>query len=491
MSRMKSPEGEGRSWPPPRVANVPESVESLGAEASDKAAEAGLHLDEWQSWTLEQALGFRRDGRWSAFEVGLVVPRQDGKGGILEARMLAGLFLLDEQLITYTAHEFKTAQEHFLRIQSLIETSPSLMAKVKKIRTSHINMGVELKSGQRLRFLARSGGSGRGFSGDVVIFDEAMILRQAALGALLPTMSARTNVTAGGPQLWYAGTAGSGESDDSEVLSGVRGRGIEGADRLCYMEWSAGDGDDHDGKHVDLDDRREWYRANPAMWGNKPRITEEFVENERAALSDDEFARERLCIWGTAHRQPVIDPDTWKSLEDRDSKIDGDVAFAIDVPPEGGSASIAVAGFREDGKPHVEVAESDSGTKWAVEWLEERNQKWEPVAVVLDPSSRAGALIPALTKAGVDLTLVSGREMAQACGAFYDEVDEGDLRHLGQPVLNVAVDGARKRRVGDAWAWHRRDTSVDISPLVAATLARHGIVSASPRKETDYRTAGF
>lgn len=469
------PEGGGRSWPQPRVANVPESVESLGDEAVDLSADAGLHLDEWQSWTLEQALGFRRDGRWSSFEVGLVVPRQDGKGSVLEARMLAGLFLLHEQLITYTAHEFKTAQEHFLRISSLIETTPQLMAKVAKVRTSHINMGVELKSGARLRFLARSGGSGRGFSGDVVIFDEAMILRQEAMGALLPTMSARTNVTAGGPQLWYAGTAGSSTSDEAEVLSSVRDRGIEGSDRLCYLEWSAGDPDDHDGKDVDLDDRDEWYRANPAMWGDRPRITEEFVENERAALSDAEFARERLCLWGTAHRQPVIDPDVWKQLADVDSNIDGDLAFAVDVPPEGGSASIAVAGFREDGLVHVEVAESQSGTKWTVDWLAERVAKWRPNAVVLDPSSRAGALIPALTKAGVELTTVSGREMAQACGAFYDEVSEGDLRHLGQPTLNLAVDGARKRTVGDAWAWHRRDTSVDISPLVAATLARHGL----------------
>ena len=36
----------------------------------------------------------RADGNWSAFEVGVNVPRQNGKGGIIEARELAGLFLL-------------------------------------------------------------------------------------------------------------------------------------------------------------------------------------------------------------------------------------------------------------------------------------------------------------------------------------------------------------------------------------------------------------
>jgi hypothetical protein len=41
---------------------------------------------------LERALGVREDGKWAAFEVGLDVSRQNGKGGILEARELAGLF---------------------------------------------------------------------------------------------------------------------------------------------------------------------------------------------------------------------------------------------------------------------------------------------------------------------------------------------------------------------------------------------------------------
>jgi hypothetical protein len=33
---------------------------------------------------------------------------------------------------------------------------------------------------------------------------------------------------------------------------------------------------------------------------------------------------------------------------------------------------------------------------------------------------------------------------------------------------------ARKRRLGDAWAWNRKDTDSDITPLVAVTLALFG-----------------
>jgi hypothetical protein len=75
----------------PRVCSVPPYVSSAGREAVELAALAGLELDEWQAFVLEHALGERADGRWAAFEVGVLVPRQNGKGGILEARELAGL----------------------------------------------------------------------------------------------------------------------------------------------------------------------------------------------------------------------------------------------------------------------------------------------------------------------------------------------------------------------------------------------------------------
>jgi hypothetical protein len=37
--------------------------------------------------------------------------------------------------------------------------------------------------------------------------------------------------------------------------------------------------------------------------------------------------------------------------------------------------------------------------------------------------------------------------------------------------LDSAVAGAVRRNVGDAWAWGRRTSDIDISPLVAVTLA--------------------
>jgi phage terminase large subunit-like protein len=183
----------------PRVRSVPEYMSSFGPEACELASAAGLDLDPWQADAVNDVLAEAPDGRWLTFESGLLVPRQNGKGAILEAVELADLFLFGAKLILHTAHEFKTAQEAFRRILFLVENTDSLRKKVSRVRTSHGEEGIELLSGQRLRFLARSGGSGRGFSADRVIYDEAYELPEETVAASLPTMSARPN-----PHVIYA-----------------------------------------------------------------------------------------------------------------------------------------------------------------------------------------------------------------------------------------------------------------------------------------------
>lgn len=44
------------------------------------------------------------------------------------------------------------------------------------------------------------------------------------------------------------------------------------------------------------------------------------------------------------------------------------------------------------------------------------------------------------------------------------------------PPLNrrAALDGAVKRPLGEAWVWSRKSSAVDISPLVACTIAHWG-----------------
>ncbi len=207
----------------PRFSHVPEGVtDAAGREAIELGESVGIVLDEWQQQVLLGAQVERADHRWAATEVGVVVPRQNGKNGILQVRETAGLVLYGERLQTHTAHRFDTALEHYRLMRDLFTNWDDLRRLVKKIPEGNGAESIELLSGQRLNFKARAKQGGRGFSGDLVVFDEAFWLQE--LGSMVPSLSARPN-----PQVWYTSSAPM-PRDESDVLRHLmrRGRALAG-----------------------------------------------------------------------------------------------------------------------------------------------------------------------------------------------------------------------------------------------------------------------
>jgi hypothetical protein len=191
-----------------------------------------------------------------------------------------------------------------------------------------------------------------------------------------------------------------------------------------------------------------------------------------------------LGIWFDPSVNQVIPPATWAALADAGSQVEDPVVFAVDANPERSGAAIAVAGRRADELGHVEVVDARDGTGWLLDRIVALHERHKPKAWVLDPASQAGSLLPALRDRGIEPEEVTGREFAQACGAFYDDVTEKSaFRHLDQGSLNDALAGAKKGPRGDAWIWHRRNSGIDISPLVAATLAWHGFAKFGTQEE--------
>lgn len=444
----------------------------------DLAGMAGLCLDEWQRDTLTGACSVRADGRWAASEVVDVLPRQNGKNAILEARQLAGLFLWHEPLQLHSAHEFKTTLEHFIRIRDLIENTPDLHREVHPrhgIRTGSADMSIELRTGERLRFVARSKSSGRGFTGDTVYLDEAFALKAAQMGALLPTMRAVPN-----GQLWYSSSA---PRADSFYLHSLLSRAGDPAERRLFLAaWE-------NPEDTDPADRVAWWRVNPAMG---IRISEEAMEAELRALGKTEeglaeFARECLGVRElpiTHSSRLEISAVMWASIADRGyppPQIVERVVFAVDVAPEAVSSTIAVAGVRDDGRGQVEVIAPgpSAGTRWVADRLAEVCETHEPAAVAVDAAGPVQQILPELAevclKADVKLVKLPARGYAAACGEFVQAVKDQRVAHIGQQWLDDAVAGGRRRPYGDAWMWDRR-VGVDVTPLVAVTVARRASV---------------
>jgi hypothetical protein len=454
---------------------VPPHISTAGRDAAELAAMAGLQLDAEQVLALETVLAEREGGRWAALEAAIIEARQNGKTVDLQAIVLYLLFVIDVRLAIWTAHLFPTAQEAFRDLDGIIAGTPEFSRRVKRVSRANGEEGFEFHGDRRLNFRARSKTGGRGLTGDVVILDEAFALTPSEMGSLLPTLSARPN-----PLVVYASSAGLVSSD---LLRTIRDRGRRGDDpSLAYIEWCAKEGDCADDQCTHrpgtdgciLDDEDRWAEANHTLGR---RISIDNIRAERRALPPEEFARERLGWWDEpALGGGGIPPEVWAACANRDATIAEPCALAFDVAPGHLSASVVTCG----GALHV--TEHRYGTAWIPDRLAELAEAHQLVGIGFDPASPAGALIPDLEKAGFvirspktpkgQLVPVEGREAVQACESFLAATIGRQLVHRDETALNLAVAGAVRRQSGDSWKWSRRDSSVDISPLVAATQAK-------------------
>ncbi|WP_369070029.1 hypothetical protein [Kineococcus terrestris] len=457
----------------PRVALVPEAADrSHGEDAADLGVECQLPPDPWQRFVLECWLGVDEAGMWTSAQCGLAVPRQNGKNGALELRELYGTVVLGERFL-HTAHEVKTARKAFQRLLSFFDNPrqfPELAELVKEIRRTNGQEAIVLHNGGSVEFVARSKNSGRGFSVDVLVLDEAQDLSEDALAALQPTLAASPN-----PQIIIMGTP-PGPNSVGEVFTRVRTAGVQGsAQRLCWLEWSIEQDVDGDGHLVEpnVHDRRLWAATNPALGR---RLRPQTISDELGLMDPMTFARERLGMWPRHIASSLIAPEVWDALTETEAAMLDPVVLAVDVSPgDRPRASIGVAGRLRSGRPSVEVVENGAGTDWVVDRLVELVERHDPAAIVIDAGSPAAALIPSIERKGIDVARISGRDMAAACGLFYADATQDGLAHRGDPLLAEALKAARRRPLGDAWAWNRKSSGDDITPLVSVTLARYGL----------------
>lgn len=443
---------------------VPAGDETTGQDCVDLAAAYGVPLDAWQ---IDIIRGLLRevDGRWSASQAGLVVSRQNGKGQILVALELFGLFELGEQIL-HTAHSVRTSSDAFRRLWGVIQAHPDLAGRVRRHSQMIGAEYVELDSGARISFSTRSASVGRGLSLDRLIVDEAEDLPAAEVGALAPTVFSRPRA-----QSLYFGTA-PGATHDSKAFAAMRSTAHDGLNpRLAWWEWCAEWG-------PDVDDQAVWVRVNPAV--AEGRVPLQAIVDDRAILPVDQFQAERLSMWPpNAERHiPIIDPSAWDAL--RSSGVGSDTApsaFGVDMSH---SLQISVhACWMLDDRAHVEEVWAGRSVAAAVEWLAAAADR--RTEVVIDDLSPAAQLIPELKARRIkQLRRSTTRDMAKGCLLFETRMTAATMSHGGQTPLTDAVLGARKRAIGDAggWGWDRRDSTVSIHQVVAGTLALLGATEA-------------
>ncbi|MDH6279352.1 terminase [Prescottella agglutinans] len=457
----------------------PEGITSTGWSAVRKTcSQMGITFDEWQDGAGRLILAKNEKGLYAADTTVISIPRQVGKTYLIGSISFALCINQKNMTVVWTAHRFKTAKEAFSTMKGLAGL-PKVKAHVSRIVNANGDQEIQFVNGSRIVFGARERGFGRGFAGvDIVVFDEAQILGENAMDDLIPATNASPN-----PLILMVGTPPK-PTDPGEVFTMLRQEAISGeSEDTIYIELSADRGDDPE-------DREQWRKANPSY---PSRTNERAMLRMKKSLSEDSFRREALGIWDEVTRhQAVVSRSVWQELADVGPDFDVlPDAIAVDMSHDR-HISIAAC-WREDDSSHIEEVWAGVDPKVAEAWIVQAVKRKRRMPVVIDSASPASSLIVALRNKRVLVNQTNATDMAKACGTFLDAIEADTLTHGGQEAIDDALEGARKRPIGTAggWGWNRKDETVNIAPLVAATLALFGASTVrKPRGEGRTSSSG-
>lgn len=428
------------------------------------AERLGQPLMPWQRLVADVGGEIDSDTGLPAYrEVVITVPRQSGKTTlILGWEIQRALGWDGPQRIAYSAQTGADARKKLIEDQAPVLEPRKKKLGIRRILRANGNEAVEFVNGSRITLLASAAESGHGKTLDLGIKDEFFAdYDDRRDQALRPAM-----ITRAAAQVVTASTMG---TDESVPLNQLVDRGRQAVDSgqrsgVAYFEWSAAD-------DADPDDPATWWSCMPALGFT---VLESTVRGERGGMKDSEFRRAYLNQQTQADER-VIPLATWVAVCSEAVQPSGPLVFALDMNPERSAAAVVAAGGGV-----LELVDYRSGAGWVAGRVKELDEKWHPLWVV-DSTGPAASLIPDLEREGLTVRAVSSREVVDACGGFYDAVAGRAVTVRANQILDDAVAGAMKRTVGDAWAWARRSATVDISPLVAATLAHWGARSGEAR----------
>ena len=445
------------------------AYDTLGGDAAAFAeAVWGEPWYEWQRYVADVGLEVDERGRMRYPVVVCVVPRRAGK-----SRLSFGVSLyraIDPGSFTwYTAQDGKNAAAKFrLELMPTLRSSP--LAERFGIRSAAGNEHVQIDGGGVFKLFAPTAEQVHGFDGDCVVIDEAWSFDMSK-GQALEAAARPAGITRGGSfQLWIVSAGG---DESSTWLDHWQSLGRAGTPGVAYFEWSADAGADD----YDPYDPATIEAAHPAV--AEGRIPVEAILEQAATMERDVFERSYLGVWARPSERVLqrIDPIKWAACANPDATADAApvYAFGVDVAQDRESAAIVAAG-RDGTRVVVETIDTAPGVDWVVPAVRRLHARRPGVPIYLDALSCA-SVVAELKRSRTPVTVTSASDMAAACAVLVDLVNGGNLEHRDHPGLDAAVAAASTRKVRDGFAWSRRDSALDISPLVAATVAVYGAMT--------------
>ena len=451
---------------PPRLATPPSGAPTYGpAVDAVGAALFGRPMQAWQS--AVNAVAGEHDPDTGEMVHGVVVlhvPRRAGKSAICLAQLARRVLGQARSQSWYTAQTGGDAGRTFRREWLPILRASGLARHLK----------VSLRAGGESFELAARASSAtcfapvesalHGTNVDLAVIDEAWA-HDADAGRGIELAVFPAQLTRPGAQTWIVSAGG---TLASTWFDGWLERGEAALDAgrpgIALFDWGA----DNTAADYDPTSPATWWKAHPAL-GDTIRPAALAADLERSS-DIAAFERSVLNVWPRPRQLgAAIALDAWADLADLDTPATP-AAVGFDVSADRGHAALVTAGRAPNGRTVVEVIGYRRGVAWLDQAIRDLRHAHPAVVVVADALA-AGTIADRLESAGVDVLKTGAAQMGRACADLIDQIDARTIAHRRQAILDDTIAHAGRRILGDGWAWSRRNSDTDISPLVAATLA--------------------
>jgi hypothetical protein len=461
-------------WATPRTPGR----KTLGGAINKMSAILGQPLMPWQRDCADVAYELNDEGQFAYDTIVVTVMRQQGKTTLVRAVNLTRPMIAMRQTAIYTAQSALDARKKWVADWiPAVQNSP-LGSQVKTDMSPGRETMMFGPTGSRLGIVATTEQAGHGDVIDQGTIDEAFALEDARVEqSMRPAMMTRWSLERGdlGAQLWIPSTAGRLGRKKGQYLRDYVTRGRQAVDSgrsegLCYIEYSAPD-------DADPSDPQTWRGCMPALGRT---VSEKVVASAQQSMKASEFARAFLNQWVLDGDATVMPVEQWQRLSRPNAPRPEWVVLGLDVGQYDSAASVAAVGEMLDtdqGAPRLQGSILDSGT--GIDWLlgdhgalQRHVDMFNRPYVIVDEKA-CQHLLPEIERVvGFDRVIVrKASEVPRACSFWLRVATQGLVYHRGESELTAAIVGAGQRTLLDGWAWSRAKSGVDITPLVAFTLA--------------------
>lgn len=415
-------------------------------------------------------------------EVVIQMGRRATKTSSIQATLLGRCFSIPGYRIISTAQTGTLSQQFLAELGSQLEAAyPDETTRPFRFYKSNGSIRIVWDNGSQWRAVKPQASAFRGSYADCILMDEAgeydAKMTEDLLAGAMPVLATRPSA-----QLIVTGTP---PKTREGLLWQYLQAGRKGTEDLGILDYSMR-------PDQDATDEALWEAVYPGLSSGLVPI--KFLRKALETQGLLSFSREFLCLDPVASSLRAIPEEDWLAgqVPELLELPKDNFSVSFDITQDGSAGALAIAWYSPEGIPSVQILEHKAGYSWMPAYIGKLLTDNRGVEIGFDAIGNNLSVNQTIQRMrGVpknNLRAMTMKEVAAGVSLLTSHVSDHALVHAKDASLDKAAEEVAFRYSGDSRLFGRRQSSADISPLVAASNALY--IAAGKRHQEPKKRRG-